>query len=198
LGVNKKFKIIPNGADPDEFLPRNPKNFFIANCRWRPHKRLKETIECFLVALEKGLDADLIVTGSEDYKLIHDRIKYIGWQKKETLKKLFSKAIGSLHLTWLDWCPNSMVEAIVSRCPVIYTKSGGHHEIGNNYGIAIKDTYLNWKLIDLYSPPSIDEQEVVDAMIKLKREKIEYPINEELNIKNVSNRYIEYFKQLLG
>ena len=32
LGVkdNKKFRIIPNGASPDEFLPRNPKNYFLS------------------------------------------------------------------------------------------------------------------------------------------------------------------------
>jgi len=194
----KPFAIIPNGASPEEFLERKPKNFFLTNSRWRPHKRLKPTIKCFLKALKKDLDADLIVTGKADYKPKHPRIKYIGWQDRKSIRKLLSQAIASMHLTWLDWCPNSMVEAIVSRCPVIYTISGGHHEIAKNSGIGVKDTYWNWDLIDLYNPPKINPDEVADAMIKLKTEKIEYPVNDRLDIKNVADNYIKYFKKMLG
>ncbi len=91
-----------------------------------------------------------------------------------------------------------MVEAIVARCPVIYTKSGGHHEIAKESGIAIKDTYWEWGLIDLYDPPKINYDEVSDAMIKLKMEKTEYPINDRLNIDSVADEYIEFFEKMLG
>ncbi len=195
---NKMFTIIPNGASPKEFLPRNVKNYFLANGKWRPHKRLKMIVKCFLTALEKGLDSDLIITGKPDYKIKHPRVKYVGFQKREQLKKLLSESIASLHLTWLDWCPNSMVEAITARCPVIYSISGGHRELAINSGIGIKDTYWNWKVIDLYAPPKIDRGEVSDAMIKLKKEKIEYPINNKLDIKNIADNYIEYFEKVIG
>jgi glycosyltransferase involved in cell wall biosynthesis len=194
---DKPFAIIPNGASSKEFLERNPKNFFLANSKWRPHKRLKPTVKCFLKALEKGLDADLVVTGKPDNKIKHPRIKYVGWQNRKQLTKLLSKAIASIHLTWLDWCPNSMVEAIVARCPVIYTISGGHREIAENNGIGIKDTYWNWDLIDLYRPPKLNRSEVADAMIKLKKEKIEYPVNSRLDIKNVAEEYLKFFKTML-
>jgi len=198
LGIeNKPFAIIPNGADPLEFSKRKLSNFFIANCKWRPHKRLEPIVRCFLRALDKGLDADLVVTGKPDYKFKHPRINYVGWRNRKQLKKLLARAIASIHLTWLDWCPNAMVESIVARCPVIYTKSGGHHEIAKESGVAVKDTYWNWGIIDLYDPPKIDYDEVADAMIKLKKEKIEYPINNRLDIDSVANEYLEYFKKIL-
>ena len=52
---NKTFVIIPNGASFEEFLPRKRKNFFLANGKWRPHKRLKSIVKCFLKAFDKGL-----------------------------------------------------------------------------------------------------------------------------------------------
>ncbi len=198
LGINKTFAIIPNGASPKEFKKRNPKNYFLANSKWRPHKRLKMTVKCFLTALDKGLDADLVVTGKPEKRYKHARIEYTGWQSRENLKKLLSESIASIHLTWLDWCPNAMVEAIVARCPVIYSKSGGHHELAKNSGIGVKDTYWKWNLIDLYDPPKLNRNEVADAMIKLKNKKIEYPVDERLSIKNVANEYIKYFEKLLG
>jgi glycosyltransferase involved in cell wall biosynthesis len=198
LGItDKTFAIIPNGASPEEFLDRRPKDFFLANSKWRPHKRLKMTIDCFLVAIDKGLDADLVVTGKPEKKYDHPRVKYVGWQNRKSLKKLLSKSIASIHLTWLDWCPNAMVEAIVARCPVIYTKSGGHHELAKDSGIGVEDTYWNWDLIDLYDPPELDREEVADAMIKLQKDKIEYPVCDRLDIKNVAGKYIEYFERLL-
>ena len=58
------------------------------------------TIKCFLTALDKGLDADLIVTGKPEKKYPHPRIKYVGWQSRKELKKLLSESIASIHLTF--------------------------------------------------------------------------------------------------
>ena len=199
LNTNKKpYAIIPNGASFDEFLEREPKNFFLANCKWRPHKRLKEIVKSYLLALEMGLKSDLIVTGKEDYRKEHSKIKYLGWQDYKNLKKLLSNAIGSFHLTWLDWCPNSMVEAIVSGCPIIYTKSGGQTELGKDSGIGIDDTQWKFNLIDLYDPPKINRRKVVEAMIFLENNKNKrYSIREELDISVVCKQYIDFFKKML-
>jgi len=197
LNVDKNpYVIIPNGADSNEFLEREPKDFFLANCKWRPHKRLKEIIKSYLLALEMGLKSDLIVTGKEDYKKEHPKIEYLGWQGYKRLKKLLSNAIGSLHLTWLDWCPNSMVEAIVSGCPIIYTKSGGQTELGEGSGIGIDDTQWEFNLIDLYDPPKINRRKVAEAMIFLENNKNKrYLIREDLDIKMVCKRYIDFLEK---
>ena len=197
LNINKKYAIISNGADPNEFLSRKPKNFFLANSRWRPHKRLPMIIDCFLEALKKGIDADLIVTGKPDIKIKHKRIKYVGWQKSHQLKKLLARAIASFHLTWLDWCPNSMVEAIVAGCPIIYTECGGHKDIAYGSGIGIKDVQWNWKALNLYDPPKLDIKEVVNAMFELKNVNKIYPVRNDLDIKTVCKQYLDFCKELL-
>lgn len=198
LNVKKyEYKIISNGASKKEFLNRNVKNYFLANCKWRPHKRLKEIVKSFLIALDLGLDSDLIITGNPDYKFKHNRIKYLKWQKIDKLKELLSGAIASLHLTWIDWCPNSMVEAIVAGCPVIYSKSGGHNDLGLRSGIGIKDVEWNFKPTDLYSPPKLNREEIAKAMIKIKNKEIKMPIREDLYIQNICKKYIDFFNKLL-
>ena len=198
LNINKKpYTIIPNGASSDEFLKREPKDFFIANCKWRPHKRLKEIIKSYLLALDMGLKSDLVITGKPDYRKKHSKIKYIGWQKYKKLKILLSNAIASIHLTWLGWCPNSMVEAIVSGCPIIYTKSGGQIELGKESGIGIEDAKWKFNLIDLYDPPKIDREKVAEAMLFLEENKNKkYCIRKDLDIKITCKKYIDFFKNI--
>ena len=198
LRVKKEpFAVIPNGSSPKEFLPRSPKNYFLANCKWRPHKRLKDIVKSFEKALKLGLDADLIITGKPDYEKKHPRIKYLGWQGRDSLMSLMSQAIASLHLSWLDWCPNSMVEAIVAKCPIIYSKSGGHTELGEGSGIGIEDTQWNFKPCDLYSPPEIDRTKIAEAMIKIKNDGINLRDRPDLDIKNVSKKYMSFFNKLI-
>ena len=197
--INKTKAIIPNGADPDDFLPRNPKDFFLANCKWRPHKRLKSIVKSYLHALDKGLKSDLVITGKADYKYKHPKIKYVGWQKHKELRKLLSESVASLHLSWIDWCPNSMIEAIVANVPLIYSKSGGHIDLGEESGIGIEDIQWNFKACDLYSPPTVGKKEIANAMLYLERNKnIVYRNKEELNIKNVCKQYLEYFDTILN
>ncbi len=200
LNIDKiPYRIISNGASPNEFLRREPKDFFIANCKWRPHKRLKEIIKSYLLSLEMGLKSDLIITGKPDYKKEHPKIKYLGWQKYKKLKTLLSNAVASIHLTWLDWCPNSMVEAIVSGCPIIYTKSGGQIELGKGSGIGIEDTQWKFNLIDLYSPPKIDKKKVAEAMLFMENNKNKkYFERKDLDIKNVCKKYVNFFKKIIN
>jgi len=199
LGIkeDKKFRIIFNGASPDEFLPRNVKNYFLANAKWRECKRLEYIVGSFLLALNMGLDSDLIITGKSKNRIKHPRIKYLEWQNKKQLKILLSGSIASLHLTWLDCCPNSMIEAIVARCPVIYTRSGGISEIAKNSGIGIKDKEWNFKPFNAKCSPSIDEEEVALAMLKIKKENMIVNDREDLYISNICNQYIDFFKELL-
>lgn len=199
LGINAKYKVIPNGASTDEFLPRKRKNFFLASSRWRPHKRLPQTTDAFMLAVGKGLDADLVVTGKPDKgdKRKHPRIKYTGWQNSKQLKKLLSKAIASIHLTWLDWCPNSMIEAIIAGTPLIYSKCGGHNNIAPGSGIGIDDVQWNWKKIDLYDPPKLDNKKIIKAMFELKENDPQYPLRKDLMIETVAQQYIDFGKELL-
>jgi len=199
LGVNddKPFKIIFNGANPDEFLPRKPKNYFLAVAKWRECKRLKTIVESFLIALNMGLDSDLFIAGDPDYIVDHTRIKYLKWQNREQIKKLLSEAIASLHLTWLDWCPNSMVESLVAGCPVIYTKSGGHIELVGNSGIGVEGVAWDFKAFNNNVPPDIDIKEVALVMIEIKNKNMKIRERKDLHISSICDQYLSFFKELL-
>ena len=196
LKVNKKPNAcILNGASQSEFLPRQQKNYFLANCKWRPHKRLKDIIDSFVIAISMGLDADLVVTGEANYVVNNDHIKYIGWQTQSELKKLLSEAVATIHLSWIDWCPNAMVESVVAKCPVIYSDSGGHPYIGSKCGISISDTQWDFLPCDYYHPPQISLQEVAQAMCNIS--KLDHDIcNENVYIENVAKQYLDFFEQI--
>lgn len=199
LGIesDKKYRIIPNGASPDEFLPRNVKNYFLANAKWRACKRLDGVVKSFLTALDMGLDSDLIITGKSKLKIKHPRIKYLTWQNKEQLKELLSGAIASLHLTWLDCCPNSMVEAIVAGCPVVYTRSGGLEELASGYGIGIEDKEWDYAPFDEEKPPKINIQQAAEAMLKIKNGEVEINGKRDLRISEICKQYIDFFREVL-
>lgn len=191
-----RFACIPNGADPTAFLPRRKLNVFLANCRWRPHKRLKTIIDSFIVAAEQGINADLIVTGEPDYTPQHENIKYVGWQNPEQISSWLSTSIASLHLSWIDWCPNAMVEAIVAGCPVIYSNSGGHSCIAKGYGIEIDDIQWNYTPCDYYDPPPLSIKQITSAMFKLKNDNLTIT-NKDIHIDAVANRYLKFFEFVL-
>lgn len=187
---------ILNGADPAEFAPRAPRDFFLANANWKPMKRLDVTIAAFEMALERGLDAELWITGEPDERREHPRVRYLGWQTAEQLRELLAGAIASVHLGWLDACPNAMVEAVVAGCPVIYTTSGGHPYIGEGAGIAIADAVWDYHKTESQTPPPIDVEPVVEAMLRVRREPpaVHRP---DLFIDAIARQYAAFFQQVL-
>tara|TARA_Y100000034_G_C6900401_1_gene416255 strand:- start:163 stop:1068 length:906 start_codon:yes stop_codon:yes gene_type:complete len=196
LGVKKPSACVLNGADPGEFPKREVKNLFLANCKWRPHKRLEETCRSFIQAVEEGVTSKLIVAGKADFKIDHPCIQYVGWCNDKRMANLVSQAIGLIHLSWIDWCPNSMVEAITAGCPVIYSDSGGSPDVAGNTGIAINDKDWDFKPINLYDPPPVDRKEVASAIKELHRS-LETVYREELTITHAARGYAEFFESIL-
>jgi glycosyltransferase involved in cell wall biosynthesis len=194
LGIRKPNACISNGANPNEFGPRGKiENLFVAACKWRPHKRLEQVCSSFVQANNEGLDSDLYVFGDTDYKVNNERIHFLGWSETKKLNEFYSKAIASFHISWLDWCPNSMVESIVAGCPVIYTNSGGHKYIATGCGSEIEDRDWSFKACDLYDPPKLDERSIIAALFDLKKSKISVE-NKELHIRCIAEKYIQFFK----
>ena len=199
LKVNKENVCIHNGANPDEFLERNVKNYYVTFCKWRPHKRLTNICNGFIEACNNGLDSILYVGGNiEDKdKILHPQIKYLGWQSSESMKKYLAGAIATIHLSWLDWCPNAIVESIMSGCPVIYSDSGGSPEIGKFGGISIKDVQWNFEPLELYDPPILSVKEISDALFYAKNNLIKVD-RSYLDIENIGKKYVNFFEKVLS
>jgi glycosyltransferase involved in cell wall biosynthesis len=201
-------KVIFNGADIEYYAKVKPLNFsnsvnFLTVSRWRPHKRLRDTIECFL--LSNIVDSCLWVAGPLDtsglttveIKRYKDKgIKFLGKINQELLSRYYVSCKASLHLCWLDWCPNSVIEAIAAKCLVVSNNIGGTPElVSNSNGIICPiDKEYDFKPVKLYKPPQFDKNIVAEALINLKSRNIS---NQFIDIKVITKQYLNFFEEVL-
>lgn len=187
----KKNTCILNGAKINK---KNDKDgSYIANVKWRPHKRPKETAESFLLALEMGLDSVLYFTGEveEKYKIKHKNIKYLGWVQDEKLHNMLDSCSYGIHIAWLDWCPNTVVEYMCNHIPVVCTDSGGTKFIVKNNGIVAKDYNWDYKPHALYNPPQVNTHDVARCIMDVRN--INEVDNTHVDILNVAKYYYNFF-----
>lgn len=100
-----------------------------------------------------------------------------------------------IHLAWLDWHPNSVVEGLASGLPVLCSHNGGTKELVREDGIIIKleEDYKIGTKLNLYNPPKVDTSIIVNGVKSI----IEMPkikAREDLKIKNVAAKYQKVFK----
>lgn len=169
--------------------------FFMSLCRWRPHKRLKDIIGGFI---ESNLDADLLIFGETPEIIKHKNVIYKGWGTSEALMAALRKSIASIHLAWLDWCPNSVVESLICGKQVIHTSSGGTKYVVKNRGHRIKDAEWDYKPHALYDPPALDISVIANAYVQSMINPISNFNVDDLNIENIAVQYEKYFNKVLN
>jgi len=197
LGKMKRHAVILNGADPSLFNPEgfsHKKPFILAMCRWRPHKRLKTIVEGFL---QSGLKDryDLIVCGETDYTCKDPSVIYFGRVKTKKMQRIVASCEFTVHLAYIDWCPNSVVESLVAGRPVLHTDSGGTKYVVQESGICLKDRDWNFKPIDLYSPPELDMDELVEGYKQMA--KMGFVERKDLYISSIAKQYLSFFNKIL-
>ena len=95
-----------------------------------------------------------------------------------------------IHLAWLDWCPNTVVEGLCCGLPVLCSSNGGTKELVKNDGVVIQieDDYIPGDPASLYSPPEVDSDVVADGVLSvLEIEK--HSGRHDLSIYNASKLY---------
>jgi len=210
-----KFKgpaaVISNGADPNFYADLQPKKLphkvnFLAASRWRPHKRLKDVIESFLLAAIN--DSCLYVAGDLEKCGLSkaDRRKYfktenivhLGIVGQQKLGSYLKAIDGFIHLCWFDNCPNSVVEAICTSKPVVTNNVGGTPELIKKCGgyICDIDSKYNLKPCNLYNPPPVDRRVIADNICKciLNEMKID---NSHVDVMNIAKSYKDFFLGIL-
>lgn len=145
---------IPHYLDPSVFA-RN--SIWMCASSWRPHKRLEENIRLFQV-LKKPNDK-LVVAGknatvskSVDTEGVHflgdlSWASMIGWMKS---------AGNFIHLSWLDHCPNVVVDAKAAGCQLHVSEAGGTCELATANDFVYNNPGFNFEPIKLYEPPVIN------------------------------------------
>ena len=197
-GIKKDNSIIYNGA-PDDFFKEvdpavRPEGFdkvVIASSKWRRHKRIQECINAFK---DKRLkDVALVILGG--YKNLNiPNVFSLPRITHSNLPKYYQMADAMIHLAWLDWCPNTVVEGLASKLPVLCSHNGGTKELVNNDGVIIQleEDYKVGEQVHLYRPPKVDTNIIVEGVLKiLNMPKIQE--REDLKISNTSLQYSNLF-----
>ena len=180
---NKPFTIIANGIDQQDFLSNvkpikyeNPifskyEKICVASASWRRHKRLEETIEAFKDPRLK--DVLLIALGGLDYikdkSSIPENVLLTRLLKPDDTASIYAMADAMIHLAWLDWCPNTVVEALSCGTPVLCSHNGGTKELVKNDGVVIQleEDYRIGDKVPLYNPPKVDIKTIIEGIIEV-------------------------------
>ena len=140
-------------------------------------------------------NSGLIVLGNNpDHVVDHPDVYYAGSVPHSLCLEIFSAADWMIHLAWLDWCPNSVVEGLASGLPVLCSHNGGTKELVKNDGVVVRleKDYKIGEMLDLYAPPNIDINLVVEGVRELV-EMPKIPTREDLKIRKAALSYSKLF-----
>lgn len=200
--------VIHNGASFDFYnsAPKKGKEFkynFFTYSRWRPHKRLVDIVESFLSA--NIVDSCLYIAGDLSKSEVSEKwmkkrfslpnVKYVGTLNQVEIASYLNMVNAVIHLCWFDSCPNSVVEAIANKVPVICNNVGGTPEIvglSNGY-ICNVDKKYNLKPVDLYHPPKIDRAIIAYNMNRAAME-LRLISRDHVDINNIAAQYMSFFR----
>jgi len=194
FGKRDNSYVISNGTNIDlinnmESIDANNLNKFekvwCCASSWRPHKRLKENIRYFK---EYSKDNECLVIAGEnpDVQVHNDRIFYAGHLNWTNLISLMKRSSYFLHLSWLDHCPNVVVDAKAAGCQIICSSTGGTSEIAGEDAIVIQEDEWDFSPVKLYSPPAMDFSKKSTGENSLS-----------FDIINVAESYIDVMKSVI-
>ena len=196
--------VIFNGADPKEFDVEPMKspfkyNFLASTRVWTPQKRLCFIKEAFYRA---GIDNSCLwVCGDTGKDGIIGKIHYgktktcwhLGLVSEKKLASLYKLCNAMIHITYLDACPNSVVEALVAGCPVICTDQGGVYELVKSGYRLFYDKQYNFKPIDLNKPPKLKFE-----FSKIELNRVWKSDSVHLHISTIAKQYLNFFEKVLN
>jgi len=205
FGLKNIPKIVSlNGAPLDYYknivpIKSSEKFNIIASAEWRGSKRLKDLLGVF--SAWKRKDARLWVAGSRMTKAYSDpRIKVLGYLGDDVLSQYLKMADVCLHISYVDACPNSVVESICAGTPVICGDQGGTPEVVRESGLIIKtDSPYDWNNFIAWKPPKPIYSNIIKALDSVYLNKCKFDMDRpDLDISRVARDYYGFFAQILG
>jgi len=163
FGEPKDSVVIRNGADTDLIASLKPsdnpildsyENVWCCASVWRPHKRFDANVRYFLE--HKGPKDCLVVAGEVENKIRSNDIFYAGSLNTDQILSLYLRSKYFIHLSWLDHCPNVVIDARACGCQIICSDSGGTKEIAGKGVILIEEDEWDFQPLYLYDPPVLD------------------------------------------
>lgn len=207
-GVNLK-RFSQNGANLRKKLGINKNDIvFIASANYRnKNKRLNLLIECFNKFKYGNKKIFLIILGKINENLNIKKIKnnniiFTGKIDSDKLAYWYRTGDVLLHFTYIDWCPNSVIEAIACGLPVLTTNLGGAKELINitNCGLVVKaDLQKKLSSIEPNSPPKANINKILQGMKKILKNKnkiLQKRDLKKIDIDYVSREYTSFIKKI--
>lgn len=200
-GIKKPNTIIRNGV-PSGFF-NNPfedrkkgKKRIIASSSWRRHKRLEEIIPCFDDPRLKNFE--LHVLGGDEYwtgKWKPENVILYDFSDPDKLPLMYHQCDAMIHLSWLDWCPNTVVEGLACGLPVLCSHNGGTKELVKDNGVVIQleEDYIPGTEVDLRKPPEVDRNIIIEGILELVEKPKDF-VRDDLKIENVAKQYYNILK----
>lgn len=168
---------------------------FVASANWHPQKRLKANIELFDHCRKSFYpNSCLVIMGANpDVRVSYPHIFFTGSIAQEEYLQVFVVSNWMLHLSWLDHCPNTVIESLSQGTQVICSEAGGTKELVGEYGLVLKEKeQYNYELADYDNPPDIDVTQVSEPLP-------EKPFGDHANIdiEDVAADYEEALEKIL-
>jgi glycosyltransferase involved in cell wall biosynthesis len=198
-GISKSFKEGAADIRADHPLMKQFKKVCIASATWRRHKRLEEMIDAF--RLPSLSDVLLVALGGKEYEPLKNSRTFVPPGNVLLMPTLGLDEIASwycaadamIHISILDWCPNSVVEALSCGIPALTSHNGGTRELVERWsGLTIKleDDYKVGEMYPYYSPPEINTGNLSAGILNVLKigKGFKRP---DLDIENVAKRYLE-------
>ena len=222
LDKNIPSTIIYNGVDLIKFNKKGPNLrkilnietkdlVFLVSANFRSkNKRLKSVIDNFInYKTKKSIKKYLIILGNINKNLgitkqtlKSKNIIIAGKIDYKNLPDWYRTGDIFLHFTYIDYCPNAVVEAIASGLPVLCTNLGGTRELVEmtNSGIVVDaDKIKKLDEYDLWNPPEPNKQKISDGISKIikNKNKIKKKMNlNSINIDKVAKKYSDFINKV--
>jgi len=213
--IKNGYDVIYNGVNLDyinsiEASPDVEKGSFIACARWDPNKRFKSMIKGFLLANTKKhlyIIGDFGIESRKDNmqnwkKKYEKKSKYIHILGKKSNKEVLSimKACDyQIHLSFIDICPNIVIEGLSCGLNVLCTNLGGTSELVGENGVILnvdkfwKTKYLKKRIGDLDNLKSQVVAKGIDRLLKIKTR----PDVSKFNIDKTAKEYFSVIKKVV-
>jgi len=203
-----RYWIVNNGTEINklpkkrlDYLKDYKKVIFSASS-WRPNKRPEDNLAVF-EELKKIVDYPIALVMVGDFiwcsAYSEDEDVYIIRQKIDDaqMKAFFRSSDYFFHMTYLDNCPNSVVEALAHSVPVLCSESGGTKELLHGCGyVAMED--WNTEIQNTYEPSKMPDLKGVAEYIAKDLEKTHdfTEAHKNIDISCVADQYLALLEEV--
>ena len=178
LGDKENSTIITNGVDTELFRPKKKveRTFVYVSYRKDPAKRFEEARELFTLYAYDYPDAKLALVGrfaTDQMKYGYgfynnEKVQYVGVLQHKELAELLGQTEMLLFPSYMDWCPNTVLEAMSCGCGIIYNSYGGVEELVYGDGLCTNTIYAaESRGIDLmeYYRSKLRPEDIADGIL---------------------------------